>query len=68
MQGQVLLSFVIQVLNAHEEDLMFVLGNVPLESYRMGAFVDMCNLVPTPHTALQRSQRLLQVSLVIFPR
>lgn len=47
---------------------MFVLGNVPVESYRLGAFVDVCTLVPTPQTALQQSQRLLQVSIVILLR
>ena len=57
-----------QVLNAHEEDLMFVLGNVPMEEYRLGAFVDVHTLVPTPQAALQQSQSLLQVSIVILLR
>lgn len=38
-----------------------MLGNVPLQGYRMGTFVDVCSLVPTPEVALQQSQRLLQV-------
>ena len=47
---------------------MFVLGNVPVESYGIGAFVDVCTLVPTPQAALQQSQRLLQVSIVTVLR
>lgn len=47
---------------------MFVLGNVPMEEYRLGAFVDVHTLVPTPQAALQQSQSLLQVSIVILLR
>ena len=53
------LSSVLQVLNAHEEDLMFVLGNLLVEEYHLGAFVDVHTLVPTPQAALQQSQGLL---------
>ena len=45
---------------------MFVLGNVPLNQYCIGDFVDVYTRVPTPQAALQQSQRLLQVSSVIL--
>ena len=32
----------IQVLNKHEEELLFVLGGAPLETYRMGTWLDVC--------------------------
>ena len=53
---------VLQALDNHEEELLVMFGNVPLQGYRMGTFVDVCSLVPTPEAALQQSQRLLQVS------
>ncbi|KAL3149984.1 hypothetical protein ABBQ38_013340 [Trebouxia sp. C0009 RCD-2024] len=47
-------------LHKHEEELLVVLGNVPLEGFHLGSFVDVCTLAPSPQAALQNSQRLLQ--------
>ncbi len=56
----------IQVLHKHEEDLLVVLGNVPLEGFHLGSSLDACTLVPSPQAALLNSQRLLQVITVHF--
>ncbi|KAL3144000.1 hypothetical protein ABBQ32_003808 [Trebouxia sp. C0010 RCD-2024] len=47
-------------LHQHEEDLLVVLGNVPLDGFHLGSFLDACTLAPSPQATLQNSQRLLQ--------
>lgn len=56
----------LQALHKHEEELLVVLGNAPLDGFHLGSFLDACTLAPSPRAALQNSQRLLQVTTVHF--
>lgn len=56
----------LQALHQHEEDLLVVLGNVPLDGFHLGSFLDACTLAPSPQATLQNSQRLLQVTIAHF--
>lgn len=57
-------DILVQALHQHEEELLVVLGNVALEGFHLGSFVDVHTLGPSPQAALQHSQRLLQVTTV----
>ena len=49
---QEVLLILVQVLGKYEEDLLYVLGNVPLEGVCMGSFVDVCTEASSPQAAL----------------
>ena len=53
------------MLDKHEEELLFIFGNCTPETYRMGSSVDVVTQACSPQAALEQSQRLLQVSLLL---
>lgn len=53
---------ILQVLDKHEDELIFVFGNAILGGYKMGTYVDMVTLLPSPYALQGNSTFLMQVS------
>ena len=50
------------MLNKHEDELMFVFGNVTLKGYKTGTYVDVVTLLPSPYALEGNTKCLMQVS------